>query len=177
MKNKTEAELLIPQEIIERSIFLVRGKKVMFDRDLARLYCVQVKALNQAVSRNIKRFPEDFMFKLNKEEMVAWKSQIVTSKGDIKGLRKPPTVFTEQGVAMLASVLRSDKAIEVNIQIIRTFVKIREMIINNKELRRKLEEMESKYDAKFATVFKVIARLISDPERENKRKIGFDAKK
>lgn len=175
MQNKNETQLLVPQEIIEQKIFLIRRKKVMFDRDLAILYGVETRSLNQAVRRNKERFPEDFMFQLNKEEFENWVSQIVIPNPAAKmGLRIAPLVFTEQGVAMLSSVLKSEKAIQVNIQIVRTFTKIKEMIISNKELRRKIEEMESSYDAKFATVFRVIAKLISEPESKIKRKIGFE---
>ena len=164
---------IIPSEIIESRIFLIREKKVMFDRDLARLYGVETKVLNQAVRRNIARFPDDFMFQLTTEEAKIWKSRIVTSKGDIKGLRKRPSAFTEQGVAMLSSVLKSKQAIRVNIQIMRTFTKIREMIISNKVLREKIEAMERKYDSKFKVVFDVIKRLVEkdppDSLRDSKR--------
>ncbi|KKQ53046.1 MAG: KilA-N, DNA-binding domain protein [Parcubacteria group bacterium GW2011_GWD2_38_11] len=178
MKNIKEAKSLVPQEIIEQKIFLIRERKVMFDRDLAILYGVETRVLNQAVRRNTERFPEDFMFQLNKKEFENWVSQIViTNPGAKKSMRIAPLVFTEQGVAMLSSVLKSEKAIQVNIQIIRTFTKIKEMIISNKELRIKIEELEGKYDAKFSTIFKVITKLITDPERENKRKIGFNVEK
>ncbi|MDI6778429.1 MAG: ORF6N domain-containing protein [Patescibacteria group bacterium] len=168
---------IIPIEIIENRIFLIRGKKVMFDRDLARLYDVPTKVLNQSVSRNIARFPEDFMFQLTKNEMKIWKSQIVTSNSDIKGLRKNPYVFTEQGVAMLSSVLRSERAIRVNIQIMRTFTKIREMIINNKALREKIEAMERKYDKKFRVIFEVIKKLIDRDKIEPMNISGFQDRK
>ncbi|HAS00037.1 MAG: KilA-N, DNA-binding domain protein [Candidatus Moranbacteria bacterium GW2011_GWC2_37_73] len=176
MKNTKEAKSLVPQEIIENRILLLRGKKVMIDSDLATLYGVSTKSLKQSVKRNTKRFPEDFMFELNKEE----KEEVVTNCDHLKHLKYSPykpSVFTEQGVAMLSSVLKSEKAIQVNIQIMRTFTKIKEMIISNKELRRKMEEMENKYDEKFVVVFKVIAKLIGKPEKENDRKIGFDVKK
>jgi len=125
------------------------------------------------MSRNIARFPEDFMFQLTKEEAEIWKSQIVTSKGDVKGLRKKPPVFTEQGVAMLSSVLKSERAIRVNIQIMRTFTKIREMIVNNRELREKIEKMEQKYDSQFKVVFEAIKRLIEKDKIEPTKIIGF----
>ncbi len=150
----------------------------MFDRDLAKLYGVEPKVLNQAVKRNAERFPDDFMFKLSREEMFIWKSQIVTSKGDVKGLRKPPSLFTEQGVAMLSSILNSKRAIEVNVQIIRTFVKLREMIISNKELRIRIEEMERKYDKRFKAVFDTLRSLVENNKKEEKIDvIGFKAKK
>lgn len=151
---------------------MIRGKKVMFDRDLAELYGVESRTLNQAVKRNAERFPEDFMFKLSKEEMEIWKSQIVISKRDIKGLRKPFSVFTEQGVAMLSSVLKSKRAIAVNIQIMRTFTKIREMLLTHKNLQEKIEKLEKKYDANFKVVFQAIARLIKE-DAVPKDKIGF----
>ena len=171
MKTKS----LVPQEVIENKILLLRGKKIMIDSDLAKLYGVSTKVFNQAVKRNKKRFPEDFMFQLNEEEMKSLRSQIVTSNRG--GRRYDAYAFTEQGVAMLSSVLNSKKAIEVNIQIIRAFVKLREMIISNKELRKKIEEMESKYDGKFEVVFRPITKLIGTPEKTNKKKIGFEVKR
>lgn len=151
----------------------------MLDSDLAELYGVETKKLNQAVKRNIARFPKDFMFQLTKEEAetsrsqnVTLKSQIVTSKSGHGGRRKLPYAFTEQGVAMLSTVLRSERAILVNIQIMRTFTKIREMLEDNKELREKIENMENKYDSQFKVVFDAIKRLINPPEPP-KPKIGF----
>ena len=144
----------------------------MFDRDLAKLYGVDTKVLNQAVKRNAKRFPGDFMFKLSKDETEIWKSQIVTSTGDRKGLRKPLSVFTEQGVAMLSSVLNSERAIQVNIQIMRTFTQIRKMLISHKDLREKLEAMEKKYDKQFRVVFEAMELLLKEDEESTKR-IGF----
>jgi len=119
---------ILPDETIISKIYMIRGKKVMIDRDLAELYDVETRVLNQAVRRNEKRFPEDFMFQMTKEEMENWKSQIVISNSEKMGLRKPPLVFTEQGVAMLSSVLNSDRAIMVNIQIMRVFTKMRELV-------------------------------------------------
>ena len=181
--------LIVPSEIIENRIFLIRGKKVMFDRDLAKLYGVATKVLNQAVRRNRDRFPEDFMFQLTKAEMQIWKSQIVTSSsGDSlrsqfvtlkrgQHLKYQSYVFTEQGVAMLSSVLKSKRAIQVNIQIMRTFTKIREMIISNKDLREKIEIMEKKYDNKFKVVFVVIKRLMEKDKIEPIKIAGFQDKK
>lgn len=178
--------VLIPEEVIEHKIYLIRGKKVMLDSDLAILYGVETKNLNKAVKRNEDRFPEDFMFKLNKEEaeILRYQSsipdgeslrfQIGTSKRG--GRRFNPYVFTEQGVAMLSSVLKSDRAIEVNVQIIRTFVKLREMIISNKELRLKIEDMERKYDKRFKVVFDTLRSLLDNnkiAEEEKKEPIGF----
>ena len=147
----------------------------MIDRDLADLYGVETKVLNQAVRRNKKRFPLDFMFQLNKIEMENLKSQFVTSSWG--GVRKLPLAFTEQGVAMLSSVLNSDRAIRVNIQIMRTFTRIREMVISNKVLRLKIEQMEKKYDKKFKIVFDTLRQLLDDKKDEAVKKIGFKAGK
>ena len=163
---------IIPQEIINSKILIIRGKKVMLDRDLAGLYGVDTRALNQAVRRNRNRFPEDFMFQLTKEEMDNWKSQIVISNKDKMGLRKRPYAFTENGVAMLSSVLNSERAIIVNIQIMRTFTKLREMLATHKELKQKIEEIEKKYDAQFKIVFDAIRQIMAPPEAKEK-KIGF----
>src|SRR3989338_2506722 len=171
IKTKTEIAI-IPSEIIESKIYLVRGQKVMVDRDLARLYSVQTKVLKQAVKRNINRFPRDFMIQLTKGEFANWRSQFVTSNKDKMGLRYPPMVFTEQGVAMLSSVLNSERAVQVNIQIMRTFTKIRELLATNEVLRRKIEALERKYDQRFKVIFDVIKKLISAEEKP-KARIGF----
>ena len=144
----------------------------MIDRDLAFLYDVQTKVLNQAVKRNIKRFPEDFMFQLTEEEFRIWKSQIVTSNADKQGLRKRPYAFTEHGILMLSSVLNSNKAIEVKIQIMRTFTRLRELMLVHKDLRIKIEELERKYDSQFKIVFNALRKLI-DPPKKPKTPIGF----
>ncbi len=164
---------MIPQEIIQNKIFLIRGKKVMLDRDLAELYCVETKALNQAVKRNLERFPGDFMFQLTEKEFENWKSQIVTSNKEKMGLRRRPYAFTEQGIAMLSSVLNSARAIRVNIEIMRIFTQLRAMLDNHKELRKKLEEMEAKYDYQFKIVFKEIRKLLTPPRQKPKPLIGF----
>lgn len=161
---------LIPQEDIESKILLVREKKVMIDRDLALLYEVDTRVLNQTVKRNIERFPDDFMFQLSKKEFEDLKSQFVTSSWG--GVRKMPFAFTEQGVAMLSSVLNSKRAIQVNIQIIRAFTRLREMISGCKELQKKIEAMEGKYDKQFKVVFDVINELIEAPQKA-KKQIGF----
>lgn len=174
---------------LEEKIYLIRGKRVMLDRDLAELYGVETRVLNQAVTRNSTRFPDDFMFQLTREEekFITSRSQIVTLNSK-NGLTLPkllklkrgsnvkylPYAFTEQGVAMLSSVLRSKQAIQVNIQIMRTFTKIREMLVSNQELREKIESLESKYDQQFTVVFKAIKQLISPPQDSTKRKIGFE---
>jgi phage regulator Rha-like protein len=137
---------VVPIEIIENKIYLIRNLKVMLDRDLADLYGVETKALKQAVRRNIKRFPADFMFELNRTEFENWRSQFVTSKSDKMGLRHKPMAFTEQGVAMLSSVLKGDRAIQVNIQIMRTFTQLRKMLSTHEDLKKKIESMEKKYD-------------------------------
>jgi len=165
---------IVPQEVIQQRIFVIRGQKVMIDRDWASLYGVQTKVLNQAVRRNIERFPRDFMFQMTKEEFENWKSQFVTSNSDKMGLRKRPLVFTEHGILMLSSVLNSDRAIQVNIAIMRTFVRLREFLASHKDLARKLEELEKKYDAQFKAVFDAIRQIMTPPEPP-KRRIGFSA--
>ena len=175
---------VVPYEQIEGKIYLLRGKKVMLDRDLAVLYGVETKVLNQAVKRNLERFPEDFMFVLNEVESKISRSQIVTLNDEILksqivtsswgGARRAlPTAFTEQGVAMLSGVLNSPRAIAVNIQIIRTFAKLREMIQENDFLCHRLEALEKDYDEKFAIVFDAIRRLLN-VEEDPKPIIGFE---
>jgi len=158
-------------ERIEQTILLIRRHRVMLDTDLAKLYGVTTKVLNQAVKRNATRFPADFMFKLTAEETAALRSQFVTSKGR-GGRQYRPYVFTEQGVAMLSSVLHSERAIQVNIAIMRAFVQLREMIGSNKGLARRLNELEKKYDSRFRIVFEAIRELMTEPELKTKR-IGF----
>ena len=161
----------IPPERIERRILLIRGQKVMLSTDLAELYGVAPKVLVQAVKRNRERFPGDFMFQLTKAELANLKSQFVTSSwGGAR--RATPYAFTEQGVAMLSSVLRSPRAVQVNIAIMRAFVKLREIIASHHDLARRLEEMESHYDAQFRAVFDAIRELTEPPEKPHRR-IGF----
>lgn len=162
----------LPEERIEGRILLIRGKKALLDRDLAVLYGVETKVLNQAVRRNIARFPEDFMFQLTLEEVESLRSQIVTSKIGRGGQRYAPVAFTEQGVAMLSSVLKSERAIMVNVQIIRTFSKLREMVANSEFLRLKLEAMEKRYDGQFSVVFDALRKLLST-EVDEPPTIGF----
>jgi hypothetical protein len=164
---------IVPQELLSSKIFIIRGHKVMLDRDLAALYGVGTRDLNKAVSRNPERFPEDFMFRIDKGERKNLMFQFGTSSWG--GTRKPPCVFTEHGILMLSSVLKSRRAIEVNIQIMRTFTRLRELLSTHADLRRKLEEMEKKYDCQFKAVFDAIRSLIAEPERRVKR-IGFTAK-
>ena len=167
---KTKQLIVIPDERIIRKIYLIRGKKVMFDKDLAKLYGVTTFNLNKAVKRNMNRFPGDFMFQLNKNE-----AKILIFQNGISrwgGTRKLPYVFTEQGVAMLSAVLRSRRAVAVSIQIVRTFVKLREILSTHKELRDKIEALERRYDGQFKVVFKAISKLIKDDVLPAKR-IGF----
>ena len=164
-----------PEEISEK-IFIFRGKKVMLDSDLAKLYGVPTGLLNLAVKRNIDRFPSDFMSRLTKEDAEFLILQIAISKKQGRGgRRKLPYVFTEQGVAMLSSVLNSKRAIHVNIEIMRAFAKIREMILSHKELQRKIDEMEQKYDKNFSVVFEALRGLLNPPEKP-KKQIGFHIK-
>ena len=163
---------LISGERIEKAIYLIRGEKVMLDRDLASLYEVETGALNRAVKRNLQRFPADFMFQLTTEEADSLRCQIGISKRGRGGRRFLPYVFTEQGVAMLSSVLNSERAILVNIEIMRAFVKLRQMLASNAELARRLGELESKYDKQFRVVFDAIRRLMATPTR-GRKEIGF----
>lgn len=169
---------LIPHELIERVILLVRGHKVILDEDLAELYGVATRVLNQAVKRNRKRFPADFMFQLTAEEyskcQILRSHFVILKTGRGKHRKYLPHVFSEQGVAMLSSVLNSDRAIEVNIQIMRAFVKLREMIASNKELSRRLDELEGRYDSQFQLVFEAIRQLMAPPPPHRQR-IGFAA--
>lgn len=161
---------LILSANIENLIMRIRGNNIMLDKDLATLYGVTTGNLNKAVSRNKERFPRDFMFRLNKEEFDNLKFQFGTSSWG--GSRTPPRAFTEQGVAMLSSVLRSNRAVKVNIQIVRTFVMLRDMLATHAQLSRKLNALEKKYDVKFKVVFDVIRKLMASPVKKN-RQIGF----
>jgi hypothetical protein len=167
-----EEKPLVPIDRIERGILLIRDQKVMLDRYLAGLYGVETRVLNQAVRRNIKRFPEDFMFALTRTEILRI-SQIVTSP-EIK-YSKRVHAFTEQGVAMLSSVLHSERAIQVNVEIMRAFVRLRQMLSAHKDLERKLHALEMKYDKQFKIVFDAIRALMA-PTQKPKRKIGFEVK-
>ena len=164
---------LVPIELIASKIYLIRGIKVMLDRDLAELYEVETRVLNQAVKRNIKRFPKDFMFQLTKDEFEILKSQIVTSRWG--GVRKLPLAFTEQGIAMLSGILHSDRAIHVNIQIMRVFVKFRQLLYDNEELRKELLEFKQITDERFQIVFEALDKLLQIEEKP-KKKIGFTVK-
>ena len=167
---------VIPVEKVEKAIFMIRGQKVMLDKDLAKLYNVSTSVLNKAVTRNIERFPSDFMFQLTKEEFSNLKFHFGTSSWG--GTRKLPRAFTEQGVAMLSSVLKSKRAVQVNIEIMRVFVRLREMLATHKELARKFEELEERiaaHDGQIQAIFEAIQQLMASPEKPRKR-IGFEVK-
>ena len=167
-----ESRSIIPVERIQKCICLIRGHKVLLDSDLAELYGVPTKRLNEQVRRNRERFPVDFMFQLTSDEAKRLRSQIATSKEGRGGRRYQPYAFTEQGVAMMSSVLRSRRAIEVNIAIMRTFVKLREILLTNVALRRKIESMERRYDEQFKLVFKVLSEMVM-PAHKPKTQIGY----
>ena len=164
---------LVPIEVIEKKIFLIRGQKVMLDADLAELYGVETKALKRSVKRNIDRFPEDFLIQITREEFESLRCHFGTSKRG--GVRYLPYAFTENGVAMLSSILNSKRAIQVNIQIMRTFTRLREIMASHKDLARRLDELEKKYDGQFKIVFDALRSLMV-PRVTQKRKIGFDLK-
>jgi hypothetical protein len=166
---------IVPIESIVSKIIFLRGEKVLLDRDLAELYEVETAQLKRAVRRNIDRFPDDFMFELTKKELDNWRCQFGTSNRDKMGLRHNPIAFTEQGVAMLSSVLRSKRAIHVNIQIMRVFTKLRQMVLENEDLMRELAEMRKQTDERFQIVFETLDQLLSI-DNESKRKIGFEVK-
>lgn len=177
-----DTSIALPDEFIEDTILLIRGKRVILDHDLARLYGVTTKILNQAVKRNLDRFPEDFMFQLTKAETEEWqhlkrsRSQIVILKNARGTHRKyQPYAFTEHGILMLSSVLKSQRAVQVNIQIMRTFVRLREMLTSNEHLIARLDELEENYDAKFKVVFSAIRQLMDAPAVKRKP-IGFRPK-
>ena len=173
--GESEMRSLIPVGRIENRIFTFRGERVMLDNDLAQLYTVEPRVLNQAVKRNKKRFPPDFMFQLRREENLALRSQIVTLKSGRGQHRKYlPYAFTEQGVAMLSSVLNSERAVQVNIEIMRAFVRLRQMAGTHKDLARRLDELERKYDVQFKVVFDALRKLMEPPAR-SKKEIGFRA--
>jgi hypothetical protein len=178
MPQKTKALARRPDHslgaLIERHIFMIRGQKVMVDSDLADLYRVPTKVFNQAVKRNLKRFPKDFIFRLTAKEIKILRSQIVTSSWG--GRRTLPYAFTEQGVAMLSSVLNSERAVQVNIAIMRAFVKLREILTTHRELAEKIAQLENKYrhhDDKIQAVFDTIRELLEPPQVSPKRRIGF----
>lgn len=175
MPKKPRIALALPEHDIIDRIFMIRGQKVMLDRDLAEMYGVETKVLKQAGRRNMGRFPEDFMFEMTPQELNHWRSQIVTSNSDKMGLRYPPFCFTEQGVAMLSSVLGSEIAIQVNIQIIRVFARMKQMLLDYKDLMLKMEQMEqkvSKHDKDILAIFDAVKKLIEQPVKK-REPIGF----
>jgi hypothetical protein len=161
---------------IEQHIYVVRGVKVMLDADLAALYGVPTRRLNEQVRRNSRRFPGDFLFELTPQEVANLKSQIATSSSDAGhgGRRKAVLAFTEQGVAMLSSVLHSDRAIDVNIAVMRTFVRLRHLLLGHAELAKKIEDLEQRYDGQFRVVFDALRELMLFPEESPQPRIGFD---
>ena len=183
--DNSSSKAILPVESIQQRIYLIRGHKVMLDSDLAELYSVETRILVRNVKRHLDRFPSHFMFQLTKEEFDNLKSHFATSnlrsQSGISrqwgGRRFPPYAFTEQGVAMLSSVLHSKRAIQVNIQIMDTFVRLRQLLGTHKDMARKLQQLEKKYDAKFSVVFDAIRKLMGPEEPPSSRQIGFQAKK
>jgi len=173
-EKKEVLQSVIPIERIERSIYMIRGLKVMLDSDLAELYGVETFNLNKAVKRNQERFPEDFMFQLTKEEWDSLIFQIGISKPQGRGGRRTaPYAFTEQGVAMLSSVLKSPRSVMVNVEIMRTFVRLRQILTTHEDLAEKLKKLERKYDSQFRVVFDAIRKLMAPSHIPKKRRIGF----
>jgi hypothetical protein len=172
-KSNPPTEISIPNQLIERRIYLVRDQKVMLDEDLAELYAVPTSRLNEQVTRNLDRFPEDFMFQLSREEALSLRSQNAILKSGRGQHRKyAPRAFTEHGILMLSSVLRSERAVQVNIAIMRAFVRLRELATSHAELTRKLNALEEKYDVQFKVVFDAI-RALMDADIKPRRRIGF----
>lgn len=170
--------VIVPDEVVMSKIYVIRDQKVMLDRDLAELYGVETKVLKQAVRRNMTRFPEDFMFEMTKVELENWRSQFVTSKEDRQGLRYMPFCFTEQGVTMLSCVLSSERAIHVNIQIIRIYTRIREMVLLHKDVSLLVEQIEKKLlkqDQKIEVLFTYLSKFI-EKEDQPRTEIGFKRK-
>ncbi len=175
-KNKP----IIPDEVLMSRIYLIRNQKVMLDRDLAELYGVETRRLKEQVRRNIERFPKDFMFEMTKEELKDWRSQFAISNSEVMGMRRPPFVFTEHGVLMLSSVLNSKRAISVNIQIMRIFSKMRQLLLTHKDILLKLEKMEylqERQGEDIEVIFKYLEQLLKkdkeEEARENRKRIGF----
>lgn len=167
-----KSKAIIPQEVIQNKIFLLRGQKIMLDKDLAILYGVKPIRLREQVKRNIRRFPPDFMFQLTEKETAAMVSHFaIPSKQHLGG--HLPHAFTEHGILMLSSVLNSERAVEVNIQIMRTFAKLRQLMLKHADLRKKIETLEKKYDNQFSLVFQAIKELFEPPPQKSKRPIGF----
>jgi len=170
----------IPDEVVMTKIYHIRDQKVMMDRDLAELYGVETKYLKRQVRRNTKRFPEDFMFEMTKKELEDWRSQFGTSNAEVMGLRVPPFVFTEQGVAMLSGVLNSDRAIDMNIQIMRIFTKMRKLISSHEGMMERLDKIEQKlegHDNEIVVLFEYLKKLMTEKEQrieqETRKRIGY----
>jgi hypothetical protein len=176
MKELTDNTSLIPRERIINKIYWIRGTRVMFDVDLAEMYEVPTKRLNEQVQRNKERFPEDFMFQLSEREAVVMRSKIATAS-EKRNVRYRPFAFTEQGVAMLSSVLKSKRAVAMNIHIVRVFTGMWEMLLTHKELREKIDKMEQKYDKNFRVVFDALKQMLAMKEEEPRREIGFRVRK
>ena len=167
-------KIAVPIERIERRFQLIRGRKVMLDADLAMLYDVETRALNQAVKRNAERFPQDFAFRLCAKELKDWRSQSVMSNPASRmGLRRAPLAFTEHGALMAATVLNSPRAVEVSLHVVRAFIQLREAVATHKDLARRLDALETKYDRRFKVVFDAIRGLMTPPPPPKKRRIGF----
>jgi len=175
LNRMTKPLIHIPDELIINKIYSIRGQKVMLDRDLAELFYVETKRLKEAVRRNIDRFPSDFMFEMTPGELENWRTQFATSNSAKMGLRHPPFCFTEQGVTMLACILNSETAIRMNIQIIRVFTKMKEMLLTYKDILLQLEKIERKltgHDEDIQLIFKYLKQLLNPPQQQ-RRKIGF----
>jgi len=166
-------KITIPDEVIINKIYVIRGQKVMLDRDLAELYDVQTRRLKEQVRRNISRFPEEFMFELTKEELEEWRTEYASANRDVMGIRIAPFVFTEHGILMLSSILSSEKAVQMNIQIIKTFVQLRRIANNYEGLMDKIQQMESQTNEQFSEIYEVLQRLLSKPEEKPRTQIGY----
>ncbi len=169
---KMSPEITIPDEIITNKIYLIRGQKVMLDRDLAELYGVETKRLKEQVRRNINRFPELFMFEITTQEYASLRSQFATLKRG-RHSKYPPFAFTEHGIIMLSSVLNSDKAIKMSVHIIETFVQLRKLAYNYDELLNKIQQMESKYQDQFGEIYLILQQLLEKPKEKPLQKIGY----
>lgn len=175
--NQSVKSIAIPDEVVMSKIYVVRGVKIMLDRDLAELYGVETKVLKQSVKRNISRFPDDFMFEMSEKEFADWRRAFVTTPEDKKGLRYAPYCFTEQGVAMLSSVLNSERAIQMNIQIVRIFTRMRELLTTHEEILQKLEKSDIEQNDKIMLIFEYLKQFEAvkqqELEQRNHKPIGF----
>lgn len=171
--QKMSEKITIPDEVILNKIYVIRGQKVMLDRDLAELYDVETRRLKEQVRRNMSRFPEEFMFELTKEELEEWRTQYSSSNRDVMGIRIAPFVFTEHGILMLSSVLSSEKAVQMNIQIIKTFVQLRKIANNYEEIMAKIQQIESQTNEQFSEIYQVLQNLLSKPEEKPRKEIGY----